>query len=261
MDGTEQTDNLETPFLLAYEAGAAYSVLRDTRLRGSVASGYNRFYSKYGNFGFDAFNPAGAQDEIVESLTLEGGVRQSWGKGYADLAVYNIVQENVPRRNGGAIESMEVHQSGVEIETEHTFDNALTVSGGLMYMFDVESFRADGSSNNGNVFFGNNGVPTPELQALLRAQYSISEQWLVWGMGYYNTGFTRENADGTSTLTNDYYRFDLGAAWQPTDKFAVRFRIENLLDEKDFGQTVEGNPVADADKIGRVFWVGFDYAF
>ena len=130
-----------------------------------------------------------------------------------------------------------------------------------MYMFDVESFRADGSSNNGNVFFGNNGVPTPELQALLRAQYSISEQWLVWGMGYYNTGFTRENADGTSTLTNDYYRFDLGAAWQPTDKFAVRFRIENLLDEKDFGQTVEGNPVADADKIGRVFWVGFDYAF
>ena len=188
-------------------------------------------------------------------------MRQGWTGGYADMAVYNIVQSNVPRRNGGAIESVEVHQSGVEFETEHAFANGLQLSGGFMYIFDVEAFRADGSSANGNVFFGSNGVSVPETQILLRAQYNLTNEWLVWGMGYFNSGYVSSNSDGTTTKRSDHYRFDVGAAWRPRDDLAIRFRVENLLDEKDFGQTVEGQPTADADKIGRVFWVGLDYSF
>jgi outer membrane cobalamin receptor len=261
LNGAEQADNLETPFLLAYEAGAAYTVFGQTRLRASVATGYNRFYSKYGNFGNDAFNPAGAQDQVVESQTLETGLRQGWDRGYADIAVYNIVQENVPRRNGGAIQNVEVEQSGIEFETQHGFDNGLTLSAGLMYILDVKATRDDGTDANGNVFFGTNGVPVPELQALVRAEYAIAPDWVVWGMGYHNSGYTQSNSDGTSTELRDYYRADLGVAWQPTTDVALRFRVENIFDEKDFGQTVEGMPAADADKIGRVFWLGVDYTF
>lgn len=259
--GVEQDDSLETPFLVAYEAGASYTLFGETRIRGNVSTGYNRFYTKYGNFGNDALNPAGAQDEIVESRTLEAGIRQGWDGGWADVAVYDIVQENVPRRNGGAIESVEVHQKGVEFEAEHSFSPRFVMSGGAMWIYDVEAFRADGTSAGGNVFFGTNGVPVPEVQLLLRAQYNISDQWMVWGMGAYNSGYERDNSDGTSTAYEDYYRFDLGAAWIPTDKLAIRFRVENILNEKDFGSTVEGQPSASADNIGRVFWVGVDYTF
>lgn len=261
VNGVGQADNLETPFVLAREAGLAYTVFGQTRIRGSYATGYNRFYEKYGNFGTDALNPAGAEDEIVDSRTLEAGIRQGWTGGYADVAVYNIVQENVPRRNGGAIESVTVDQSGLEFEAEHGFGNGLYLSAGFMYLYRLEVTRANGASANGNVFFGNNGVPVPTLQALIRADYNFAEDWVAWGMGYYNSGFERTDAFGNVTNTREFIRVDLGAAWQPRDDFALRFRAENVLNQRDFGQTLEGAPVADAGKIGRVFWVGVDYTF
>lgn len=261
LSGAEQPDNLADDTLLAYELGAAYSILPATRLRVSVATGYNRFYSKYGNFGNDALNPAGAQDDIVESRTLEAGVRQSWDMGWADLAVYNIVQEDVPRRNGGAIQNVDVEQSGVEIEAQRRFFDRLTLSAGYMHILDVKATRDDGTDAGGNVFFGANGVPVPKHQALLRAEYDLSSEWLVWGMGYYNSGYERDNFIVADNATNDYYRVDIGVAWLPREDLALRVRLENILDEKDFGQTLEGAPVADADNIGRVFWVGLDYTF
>jgi outer membrane receptor protein involved in Fe transport len=261
INSAEQPDNLQTDSLFRYELGAAYSVLQNTRLRASIATGYNRFYSKYGNFGNDALNPAGAQDEIVESRTLEAGARQSWDGGWADIAVYNIIQENVPRRNGGAIQNVEVEQSGVEFETQHTFMDRLTLAAGYMYIWDVKATRDDGTPSGGNVFFGTNGVPVPTHQALLRLEYNIAPDWLLWGFGYFHSGYERDNFAVTDTETRDYTRFDLGLAWLPTDNLAVRTRIENIFDERDLGQTLEGAPVADAGKIGRVVWVGFDYTF
>jgi outer membrane receptor protein involved in Fe transport len=261
LNGAGRPDNLADDTILAHEAGAAYSILPDTRLRASFATGYNRFYEKYGNFGNDALNPAGAGDEIVESETMEVGLRQSWNMGWADLAVYNIVQDNVPRRNGGAIQNVEVEQSGVELEAQHRFFDRLTVSAGYMYIFDVKATRDDGTDAGGNVFFGANGVPVPTHQALLRTEYSLSSQWLLWGMGYYNSGYERDNFGVVDNETNDYYRVDLGVAWLPREDITLRFRVENVFDEKDFGQTLEGAPTADADNIGRVFWVGLDYTF
>ena len=261
INGTSQPDNLKTDSLFRYELGAAYSVLPNTRLRANVATGYNRFYSKYGNFGNDALNPAGAQDEIVESQTLEAGARQTWTGGWADIAVYNIIQENVPRRNGGAIQNVEVEQSGLEFEIQHTFMDRLTLAAGYMWVWDVNATRDDGTPSGGNVFFGTNGVPVPEHQTLLRLEYNIAQDWLLWGFAYFNSGYDRDNFQAVDNQTQDYTRFDLGVAWLPRDDLAIRARIENIFDERDFGQTLEGAPVADAGKIGRVVWIGFDYTF
>lgn len=261
LNGMSQPDNLQTDSLFAYDIGASYSVLEDTRVRGSIATGYNRFYSKYGNFGNDAFNPAGAQDEIVESITYEAGVRQGWTAGHVDLALYTIEQENVPRRQGGAIESVTVEQSGLEIEGQHQVTPEFAVSAGYMYVFDVQATRADGSSSGGNVFFGTNGVPVPTHQGLLRGQYQITPEWSVWGMGFYHSGYERDNDAPMDTETRDYFRVDLGVGWQPRDDLFLRVRLENALDQRDYGQTLEGAPVVDAGKTGRVFWLGVDYTF
>lgn len=261
VNGAGQPDNLQTDTLLAYELGASYSVIDDTRVRGVVATGYNRFYEKYGNFGNDALNPAGAQDEIVESITYEVGVNQSWGTGEADIAVYTIEQENVPRRNGGAIESVRVEQSGLEIEARNRFWDDLTLSLGYMRILDVDATRADGTPSGGNVFFGTNGVPVPTNQLLLRGEYDIDADWSVWAMGYYNSGYERNNATALNTQTKEFWRIDLGATWLVDEDLALRTRVENVLNQRDYGQTLEGAPVVDDGRLGRVFWLGMDYVF
>jgi outer membrane receptor protein involved in Fe transport len=261
LNGQSQPDNLQSDSVTSYEAGAAYNVTESTRLRTSVATGYNRFFEKYGNFGTDALNTLGAGDEVVESLSLEVGGRYSWLDGYFDAAVYNIEQENVPRRNGGAIESVSVDQTGLELELASRLTDRLTMSAGYMHIFDVEATRADGTKAGTNIFFDGSAASVPKNQTSVRLDFRATETWSFWGMAHHSTGYEAITADGTVQKRDAFVRADIGAAWRVTPKAVLRARIENLLDEKDFGATLEGIPVNDSGKIGRVFWVGLDYTF
>ena len=80
-------------------------------------------------------------------------------------------------------------------------------------------------------------------------------------MGYYSTGYEAVAADDSVQERDGFVRLDLGAGWAITESWAVRARVENLLDERDFGQTVKGAPVNDEGKLGRVFWLGTDITF
>jgi len=257
----KQPDNLRTDDFLSYELGASYSVSNNLRLRTVAASGYNRFSSKYGNFGTDAINPAGAEDEVVEALTLEVGANYDWDNGYVDIAIYNIEQDGVPRRNGGRIESMEVEQSGVEIEVFSALTEKLSLSAGYMHILDLEATREDGTKVNGNIFWGSQVAPVPENQYSLRLNYNVNNAWSIWSAGFYSSGFDRTNADGDTTETRSYERIDVGTNWQFNDHLMLRFRVENITDQKDFGQTLKGSTVNDEDKIGQAFWLGVDYKF
>lgn len=253
-----QPDNLKTDSIFSWNVGAAYSIFDQTRLRANVATGYNRFYEKYGNFGTDALNPVGAEDTIVESLTYEAGIRQSWSRGYIDAAVYYTEQDDVPRRNGGAIQSVHVAQSGLELKVFANITDRLTAQLGYAHIFDVKATLDDGTVTNGNIFFGSNGVPVPDDQVTLKLDYKVTDNFSVWGVGLYNKGFVRTNADDTSTKSRAFHRIDLGAAWKLSDNFSLRSKIENITDEKDFGQTLEGATVDTEGKLGRVFWFGMD---
>ena len=257
----KQADNLRTDHFLSYELGASYSVSNNLRLRTVAASGYNRFSSKYGNFGTDAIHPDGAEDEVVEALTLEVGANYAWDNGYVDIAVYNIEQDGVPRRNGGLIESMEVEQSGVEIEVFSALTEKLSLSAGYMHILDLEATREDGSKVNSNIFWGSQVTPVPENQYSLRFNYNLNSAWSFWSAGFYSSGFDRTNAAGDSTESRNYERIDVGTNWQVNDHLMLRFRVENITDQKDFGQTLKGNTVNDKDKIGQAFWLGVDYKF
>jgi len=253
--------NLADDGVLSYQAGASYCVLEDTRFRVSHATGFNRFFEKYGNFGTDALSPLGAGDEIVESRTFEVGVNQAWDQGYFDLAYYNVVQDGVPRRNGGATESVEVEQSGLEAELYSRIFDQLSVSAGYMWLMDLQATRADGTKVNSNIFWDGQAASVPEHQVSFRVDFRPIEEVGLWGAVYYTTGFEAEDADGEVTRRDGFTRLDLGASWWATDNLAVRLRVENVLDERDFGATVAGLPTDDEGKLGRVFWIGIDYTF
>ncbi len=263
--GEVQDDNLATDNLLSYELGASYSFTNEFRLRTSAASGYNRFSSKYGNFGTDALNPDGATDEVVESQTIEIGANYGWNGGYVDLAIYDLVQDGVPRRVGSSeddtnkIESMEVDQNGIEIELFTALTEQLSLSAGYTHILDLEAKRADGTKVNGNIFWGGQVAPVPTDQLSLRLNHNLNNDWSFWGAGFYNSGFERTDADGVTTDYRAYERLDLGTNWRYNDKLMIRVRVENVTDEKDFGSTKDGESVNEDGKIGRAFWLGIDY--
>ncbi|WP_084462892.1 TonB-dependent receptor domain-containing protein [Oceanibaculum pacificum] len=262
LNGVEQADNLADDQLTSYELGIAYSVLEDTRLRASVASGYNRFYEKYGNFGSDALNPNGAGDEIVDSLTYEIGVRQSFERGYLDVALYDTEQDGVPRRGTGAlIESMTVKQRGLEVEALFRATKDLTVTANFMKLLDVESTRPDGSSAGGNIFFGTNGVSVPDYQLGVQATYALTQDVNLWGLVYHTAGYEAENLDGSITEREGFTKLDIGASWWVKPSWALRARVENVFDERTFGSTIVGTSANDGGNLGTVFWIGTDYTF
>ena len=192
---------------------------------------------------------------------MEIGINQGIHNGYIDVALYNIVQDKVPRRNNGAIQNVEVDQTGLEVEVFDQITDSVSVSASYMHILEVEATREDGTNANGNVFFGNNGVPVPEHQASLRLDYRATEKWGVWGAAYYTTGFESYNIDGSVTERSGFTRLDIGTSYAVNDKLTLRARAENLLDERDFGQTIDGQTFDDDAKLGTVVWLGVDYTF
>lgn len=258
LNGVGRADNLDKHSLLSYEGGAAYNVLENTKLRGSYATGFNRFFSKYGNFGSDALSDAGDGDRIVEARTIEVGFNQAWQGGNFDVALYNTVQENVPRRNNDAIESVEVDQSGLEVEVFANLTEKLTASAGYMRVLDVSATRSDGTEVNHNIFWGTQVASVPENQISLRLDYGLTDTVNVWGTAFYSTGYTSVDANGATTKREDFERFDLGMSWAPADDWVLRARVENVTDERGFGQEVTGSYTDTDGNVGRVFWLGFD---
>lgn len=258
LNGVGRADNLDKHSLLSYEGGAAYNVLENTKLRGSYATGFNRFFSKYGNFGSDALSDAGDGDRIVEARTIEIGFNQAWQGGNFDVALYNTVQENVPRRNNDAIESVEVDQSGLEVEVFANLTEKLMASAGYMRVLDVSATRSDGTEVNHNIFWGTQVASVPENQVSLRLDYGLTDTVNVWGTAFYSTGYTSVDANGATTKREDFERFDLGMSWAPADDWVLRARVENVTDERGFGQEVTGSYTDTDGNVGRVFWLGFD---
>ena len=80
----------------------------------------------------------------------------------------------------------------------------------------------------------------------------------LWGTAFYSTGYTSVNANGATTKRADFERFDLGMSWAPTDDWTLRARVENITDERGFGQEVTGSYTDTDGNVGRVFWLGFD---
>lgn len=259
-NGAKQADNLKDDSLFSYTLGTAWSVFERTRLRASVATGYNRFIGKYGNFGTDALNAGGAGDDIVQSRTIEFGVRQDFALGYADLAVFEIEQDGVPRRNSGAIESMTVNQRGLEFEVLARLTPKVALRAGYTRVLELEAIRADGTKVNGNIFWDGQTTSVPEHQYNLRLDYQPLDSLGLWAAAFRSSGYEAVAADDSVVERGGFTRIDLGAHWAVNKRWTLRAHVENLTDERHFGSAVKGVSVTDEGKLGRVIWVGFDVA-
>lgn len=260
-DNAVQADNLATDSVMSYELSSSYQVTPALKLKGSIASGFNRYYSKYGNFGTDALNPEGAGDEVVEALTYELGANYNWPSGTLDLAVYQTEQDGVPRRNNGAIESMLVEQEGVEIDWLQVITDNLSISANFTHILDLDAIREDGSHVNGNIFWGNQVTPVPTNQLGVQVNYAVSHDVSVWAKGFFNSGFDSTKADGAVIKRESYELLDLGVSWQVTADTLLTARVENITDEHHYGTVIEGNEAPEENNIGRALWLGMKYTF
>ncbi|MDO6428611.1 TonB-dependent receptor [Thalassotalea sp. 1_MG-2023] len=256
-----QADNLVTDSVLSYELSSSYLFTSGVKLRGSIASGFNRYYAKYGNFGTDALNPDGAGDEVVEALTYEVGANYQWDTGSVDIALYETEQDGVPRRNGGAIESMIVKQQGVELDWLHMLTDNLSVTANFTHIIDLDAIREDGTHVNGNIFWGNQVTPVPTNQFGMKVNYAINPTVSLWGKTFINSGFDSTQADGNVIERESYHLFDLGASWQFNAKTLLTARIENITDEHNYGTVIKGNDIPEETNIGRALWLGLKYTF
>ena len=167
----------------------------------------------------------------------------------------------MPRRSNGAIESVEVDQTGLEVELFSNITDKLAVSAGYMRMIDVEATSSDGKKLNHNIFWGTQVASVPENQVSLRTDYTLTDEINLWGTAFYSTGYTAVAADGSTTEREDLMRVDLGASYAPLPGWAFRFRVENITDERGFGEEVVGGYTDTDGNVGRVFWLGVDHTF
>nr|WP_252730811.1 TonB-dependent receptor [Colwellia sp. E2M01] len=261
LDNTVQDENLATDSVLSYELSAGYQVTSALNLRSSISSGYNRYYSKYGNFGTDALNPEGAGDEIVEALTYEIGATYNWSSGSVDMALYQVDQDGVPRRNDGRIESMLVKQQGLEFDWMQLITDNLSLTVNFTHIIDLDAIREDGSHVNGNIFWGDQVTPVPTNQLGLQLDYALNNQVALWAKGFLNGGFDSTQADGSVIEREDYQLLDLGVSWQFNSKTLFTARIENVTDEHNYGQVIVGDKAPEETNIGRALWLGVNYTF
>lgn len=262
LGSVQQPQNLKDKQVLAYELGASHNVTKSTRVRAVVATGFNRFFEKYGNFGTDVLNPKGAGDDVVESRTLEVGVKHALTpRSHIDLAVYRITQNGVPRRNAGAIESMKVEQSGAELELKARLLPTLQLGAGYTRVLSLEATRANGRQVNGNIYWDGQTTAVPKHQAHLRLDWRPVNNVGLWTAAFFSSGYESVRADGSVTENDGFTRLDVGASWALNPRWLLRAKIENLTDERHFGSVVKGVSVPDQGKLGRVFWVGADMSF
>src|SRR3546814_17485119 len=130
--------------------------------------------------------------EIVEATTYVLGINQGWAAGgttgWIDVALYTTEQDGVPRREAGAIESVKVDQSGLEVEMFAQLTGSLSASAGYMRVLELETTLADGTKTNGNIFWDGQSTSVPENNFSLRLDYRLTDAVHLWSTGYYSTG-------------------------------------------------------------------------
>lgn len=261
LDNVIQEDNLADESVLSYELSAGYQITQAVNIRSSISSGYNRYYSKYGNFGTDALNPDGAGDEIVEAITYEVGATYNWDLGSIDVALYQAEQDGVPRRNDGLIESMLVEQQGLELDWVQLLSDNISLTVNFTHIIDLDAIREDGTHVNGNIFWENQVTPVPTNQLGLQLSYALNNEVSLWVKSFLNSGFESTQADGLVIEREDYQLLDLGISWQFNSKTLLTARVENVTDEHHYGQVIEGEDAPEETNVGRALWIGLNYTF
>lgn len=103
----------------------------------------------------------------------------------------------------------------------------------------VKNRRVDSTNPNASNL-GLRFTPLPEDTFSLGTKWRFADRWELLLTGLYDSGALRERYENGVKLTEQFESFvrvDAAVAWYVNDNWTLFGRIENLLDERDFGYT------------------------
>lgn len=254
-----------------HDLGAAYDFRpTGTRLIASRSTGYSRF--KGFAYFFGDVEAAGGYD-VARTATLEGSVEQRipspWGNGRFTATVFRLETDGIPIFAGsgaGGIITQDTEANGLELSADFPL-GALEVAGSFSWQ-DAEVVATDHPEG---LNVGSTAGWIPQYSAALAVAATPFPALDLSLMATYDDGRRRQTleplTDDISVATSHAFtRVNAAASWRLLPSVSLRLRLENILDEKDLGYSVQtvaaDGSLTTTESVavdpGRILFVGFD---
>lgn len=255
-----------------YDAGAAYEFdSTGTRLIASRSTGYSRF--KGFAYFFGGVEAAGGYAP-ARTATLEGSVEQAIpmaaGTGRITATLFQLETKGVPIFAGssaGGIITQDTEARGVELSADLPL-GPLGVAGSFSWQ-DAEVVATE-HPNALNV--GSTAGWIPRYTAALGISATPTNAIDLALMAAYDDGGRHQTLDPLSdevsvATSHAFTRLNAAAAWWLLPTISLRVRLENILDQKDLGYTLQtvapDGTLSTRESValdpGRILFVGFEY--
>lgn len=252
-------------------AAARTFVSTGTRVHLSHSTSYYRnkgfvFFAS-GAFGGDEI-PGGLP--VAETETTELGIRQDlslFAGGFARIALFDRTTQDAPNFGvfgAGELTFDTTEARGVEFNSELALTDRLRARLSYTHM---ETEIVDSSAATRDRI-GDSALNAPENTAGLGLSWTATRRIRLSSIATYDSGYRQvdESPSGVTVTESDaFVRWNAVAEWQPTERFSLALRGENLLDEQDlnFERTSSaGGTIGEvAETPGRFLALNLQYRY
>lgn len=236
-------DGFETRHPLLVDAGVAYALPSDTRLRASYSTGYKlnkAFYLWWGGGQFiQRPGSSGLRPSRTETteVSLEQGVRPGRrSSGTVRVSVYDTSETdlfNFGNTGTGIPFYDDARVRGAELWTEWRVGR-LRPFGSFTWLRTERTRSTNPDAANVDLRF----TPLPNYAASVGTHADVSPRLALTVMGYYDDGGVNEQAvndDLVVTRFQGFFKANGMASYQWTERVTVLLRVENLFNQRDLG--------------------------
>lgn len=236
-------DGFTTRHPVLWDAGVAYALPTDTRLRASYSTGYKlnkAFYLWWGGGSFiarqgsEGLRPS--QTETAE-VSLEQTVRRGPRSiGTVRVSVYRTNEDdlfNFGNSGTGVPYYDDARVRGAEVWTEWRLPR-LRPFASVTWLRTERTASTNPDAANVDLRF----TPLPNYAASLGTHLDVSSRLALTVLGYYDDGGVNEQAvndDLVVTRFQGFFKANAMASMQLTDRVGVLLRVENLFNQRDLG--------------------------
>ncbi len=244
---TYGTDSFDEHHMLSFDGGASYTLPRvDTKLRTSYSTGYSR--NKGFAYFFGPIEAAGGVD-LTENRTFEVGADQpynlggSGNNGKLRLTAFRTINNGVPTFSGWGAQTVYYEDRRVR-GLEVALDQRIVGNARLFGSFTYMKTEVVSTTHPEGINVGNTGVRVPRYTGSAGLELSPLNRLDLTLIGTYDDGMRNRQIDtqtGEETITiySAYTRVNFAADYRINPTFSTEIRVENLLDQEQFGSSFE----------------------
>lgn len=236
-------DGFETRHPVLVDAGLAYALPSDTRLRASYSTGYKLNKAFYLWWGGGQFIQRPGSTGLRPSRTdtteasIEQGVRRGTRTlGTVRLSLYRTNETNLfnfGNTGTGVPFYDDARVRGAEVWTEWRV-GVLRPFGSVTWLRTERTASTNPDAQNVDLRF----TPLPNYAASLGTHADVSSRLALTVMGYYDDGGVNEQAvndDLVVTRFQGFFKANAMASYRWTDRITLLLRVENLFNQRDLG--------------------------